>query len=72
MVQIQACTNYGSQRSGWATREETIFTRVYWKESFKMKYLTNFNQLGTNHSCIKGIHEGPGPLQRGIITKVQK
>jgi hypothetical protein len=33
-------------------------------------------QLGTNHSCMKGINvysnEGPSLLKGGIITKVQK
>jgi hypothetical protein len=49
------------------TRGETIFTFVHWKESFKMKHLTNF-KLGTNISCMMGIqvysNEGPSPLQR--------
>jgi hypothetical protein len=33
-------------------------------------------KLGTNHPYVMGIlncsYEGPGPFQRGIITKVQK
>jgi hypothetical protein len=57
------------------TRWETIFTFVYWKESFKMKHLANF-KFGTNISCMMGIqiysNEGPNPLQRGIITKRKK
>jgi hypothetical protein len=30
-------------------RGETIFTFVYWKESFKMKNLANFNQTWYKH-----------------------
>jgi hypothetical protein len=41
MVQIQAGTNYGPQGLGGTTSGETIFT---WKESFKMKHQSNFNQ----------------------------
>jgi hypothetical protein len=58
------------------TRGETIFAFVYFKESFKMKHLANFNQLGTNISCMMGIqvysNEVLSPLQRGDDHKSVK
>jgi hypothetical protein len=76
-VQIKACTNYNPKGSELATRGETIFTRIYWKESFKMKHLIPISiKLGTNRSCMKGIqvylNEGLSPLERRIITKVHE
>jgi hypothetical protein len=57
-------------------RGETIFTFVYWKESFKRKHLANFNQTWYKHFLHDGSSSlfkwSPSPLQRGIITKVQK
>jgi hypothetical protein len=38
----------GDRRGG------TIFTFVYWKESFKMKHLANFNQTWNKHF----LHDG--------------
>jgi hypothetical protein len=50
------------------TRGETIFTFVYWKESFKMNNWPISVKLGTNISCMMGIqvysNEGPRSLQR--------
>jgi hypothetical protein len=57
-------------------RRDTLFTFVYWEESFKMKHLANFNETCTNIFCMMGIqvysNESPNHIQRGIITKVQK
>jgi hypothetical protein len=58
------------------TRGESIFAFVYWKESFKMKHLANFNQTKNKHFFMMLIqvysNKGPNPLQRGVITKMQK
>jgi hypothetical protein len=55
------------------TRGETIFTSVYWKESFKMPISI---KLGANISCMMGIqvysNEGPSPLQKGDNHKSSK
>jgi hypothetical protein len=40
------------------TRGETIFTFVYWKESFKMKHLANFNQTWSKTF----LHDGNSSL----------
>ena len=49
-------------------RGKTIFTFVFWKESFKMKLLANFNQTWYKHICMMEIqvysNEGASPLQR--------
>jgi hypothetical protein len=39
---------------GGGKRGEIIFTFVYWKESFKIKYLANFNQTWYTHF----LHDG--------------
>jgi hypothetical protein len=48
------------------TRGGTIFTFVYWKESFKMKHEANFNQTLNKHFLHNwNSNEGSSPLQRG-------
>jgi hypothetical protein len=58
------------------TRGETIFTFVYWKESFKIIILPISIKLGRNISCMMEIKvysdEGPSPLQMGGNHKSAK
>jgi hypothetical protein len=46
------------------------------KNLLKLSIWPISNKFGTNISCLMGIqvysNKGPSPLQRGIITKVQK
>jgi hypothetical protein len=45
------------------TRGGTIFTFVYWKESFKMKHQANFNQTWNKYF----LHDwNSNPLQRRV------
>jgi hypothetical protein len=57
-------------------RENHIHWCLYWKKIFSRTSRPIAIKLGTNISCMMRIqvysNEGPSPLQRGIITKVQK
>jgi hypothetical protein len=62
---------------GEATIGKIIFTYVYiGKKIFSRTSRPIAIKLGTDISCMMGIqvysNEGSSPLQRGIITKVQK
>jgi hypothetical protein len=58
------------------TRWGTIFTFVYWKESFKKKHQANSIKLGTSISSMIGIqiysNEGSSHLLRGDNHKNAK